>query len=260
MNLGFNGARFHMRVFEDRSLYWADQLGYLVWAEHSICDLGGPQGFYDFLPEWIETITQYYNHPSVIGWICANETYHCMALDPQVERMLFHITKTMDPFRPVIDASGGMHYETDIFDVHDYEQDPEKLSEYLKPMLKDENFAHSPIPRYRGNAPIREETYKGQPYWISECGGTFWAPTNKHQDGWGYGDTPADEESFIQRYEGLIQVMASHPRVCGFCYTQLTDIEQEQNGLYCYDRTPKFSKETYDRITIANKQLAEIEK
>ncbi len=261
MEIGFNGARFHRRVFEERSLYWADRLGYLVWAEYPIRDLSGPQGFCDGLPEWMETMNQYYNHPSVIGWICSNETYHSMVLDPNVVKMFYSITKTMDPFRPAIDASGGIHYDaTDMFDVHDYEQDPDKLYEYLKPMAENDEIFHSSVERYRGIAPIREEIYKGQPYWISECGGTLWNPENKDGSGWGYGETPTDEEAFIKRYEGLINVMASHPRVCGFCYTQLTDIEQEKNGLYYYDRTPKFSAESYERIRVANQSMAEIEK
>ena len=182
-----------------------------------------------------------------------------MVLDPNVEKMNYHITKTLDPFRPVIDASGGVHYETDMFDVHDYEQDPKKLEEYLKPMADDDKYVHTCAHRYRGNAPARPEIYNGQPYWISECGGTFYSQ-NKDEMGWGYGDAPADEEEFINRYEGLIKVMVSHPRVCGFCYTQLTDIEQEQNGLYYYDRTPKFSTQTYERIRVANQSIAEIEK
>ena len=260
MELGFNGARFHFRVFDDRSLYWADRLGYLVWGEHAIRDVGGPQGFCDFLPEWMETVAQYYNHPCVIGWICANETYHNMVLDEQVVRMLYRVTKTLDASRPVIDASGGIHYETDLFDVHDYDQNPASLAESLRPMQEDATAFHSPIPRYRGKAPIREETYCGQPYWISECGGTFWAAANKPKNGWGYGDTPSNEEAFAKRYEELIAVMASHPRVCGFCYTQLTDVEQEQNGLYCYDRSPKFSPATYARIRMANEQQAAVEK
>lgn len=260
MSLGFNGARFHYRVFEDRSLYWADQMGYLVWGEHSVRDLSGPQGFCDFLPEWIETINQYYNHPSVIGWICSNETYHRMVLDLDMERNLYHITKMLDPYRPVIEASGGVHCKTDMYDVHEYVQDPNELFEYLKPMINDENSFHCPVSRYRGNAPAREEVYTGQPYWISECGGTFWNPQNKGGQGWGYGNSPSTEEEFIRRYEGLIKVMCEHPRVCGYCWTQLTDIEQEQNGLFYYDRTPKFSNESYERIRNANQQVAYIEK
>lgn len=260
MSLGFNGARFHMRVFEDRSLYFADMMGYLVWAEHCIRDITGPQGFCDFLPEWMETINQYYNHPSVIGWICANETYHSSNLDLNVERNLYNITKTLDPYRPVIEASGGVHCITDIYDIHDYEQNPEKFKEYLKPMLSDESYFHCPIYRYRGKKPIYDEVYDGQPYWVSECGGTFWNPATADEEGWGYGDAPKTEEEVILRYEGLIDVMARHPRVCGFCWTQLTDIEQEQNGLFYYDRTPKFSSESYERIKKANKIVAEVEK
>ncbi len=264
MSLGFNGARFHSRVFEDRSLYWADQLGYLVWGEHPVRDLAGPQGFFDFLPEWMESVNQYYNHPCVIGWICSNETYHRMVLDLENERMLYRVTKTLDPYRPVIEASGGVHCETDMYDVHDYEQNPDKLYEDLKPMLDDKNYVHCPISRYRGKAPIRDEVYKGQLYWISECGGTFW--NNRKTDkegygvGWGYGDDPSRAIDFLQRYEDLIQVMREHPRVCGFCWTQLTDIEQEQNGLFYYDRTPKFSEQAYGRIRKANLIIAEVEK
>lgn len=260
MGLGFNGARFHHRVYEDRSLYWADHMGYLVWGEYPIADLSGPQGFCDYLPELTETINQYYNHPAVISWICVNEIYHKMVLDLNVEKMRYNMIKTIDPFRPVIDASGGVYCKTDMFDVHDYEQDPEKLAEYLKPMTDNDKYVHTCVHLYRGNAPARPEIYSGQPYWISECGGTFWNLKNKDKSGWGYGNVLADEEEFIKCYEGLIKVMASHPRVCGFCYTQLTDIEQEQNGLFYYDRTCKFFDQTYERIRIANQQTAKIEK
>ena len=108
---------------------------------------------------------------------------------------------------------------------------------------------------------MRKDVYKGQPYWVSEFGGTFWNPDiDKDSDAWGYGDAPKSEEEFISRFEGLVDTLLNHPRVCGFCYTQLTDIEQEQNGLYFYDRTPKFSKETYKRIYKALKAPSTIEK
>jgi len=257
MSLGFNGARFHERVFEDRSLYWADRLGYLVWGEHAMEDKSSAQGFCDFLPEWMETIKQYYNHPSVIGWMCANETYHSWEKEFPGVAGVYHVTKMLDPYRPVIDASGGVHGKTDMFDVHDYEQDPEKLAEYLKPMSEDENAFHSPIERYRGKGPLRDEYYDGQPYWISECGGTLY--NANHEAVFGYGMVETEDE-FAKRYEGLIEVMASHPRVCGFCYTQLTDVEYEQNGLFYYDRTPKFSNKIYERISAANRKVSVIEK
>ena len=128
-------------------------------------------------------------------------------------------------------------------------------------MRNDPSAFHNPITTSCGSAPKRaKEEYRGQPYWISEFGGAFWNLDRESKNGWGYGETPADEIAFAKRYEELTGIMLSHPRVCGYCYTQLTDIEQEQNGLYRFERTRKFSQETYDQIRSANLRVAEIEK
>lgn len=267
MELGFNGARLHQRAFEERTLYWADKLGYLVWDEFATCfnldtahGLSCAEGIQVFLPEWLELMQRDFNHPSLIGWAPFCESYHEMILDPNSHRVLYQMTKAYDPTRPVIDASGGMHYDTDMFDVHDYEQNPEVFRSYFEPMKEDETAFHCPIGRYVGNAPRRPIAYKGQPYWVSECGGTYWNPNAKPGDyGYGYGDTPRTEEEFAARYEGLIDVLLSHPRICGFCYTQIVDVEEEQNGLYAYDRSRKFADWVYDRIRAANKKIAKIE-
>jgi len=262
IELGFNGARLHQRVFEERTLYYADHMGYMVWAEEaSGIGLGSADATELILPEWMEIVNSHYNHPAVIGWCPFNETYHQLVLHEECLKAIYRITKALDPYRPVIDASGGVHYETDMFDVHDYEQNPAKLAQYLEPMLTSPDYFHSPIPRYRGKNPIRTEKYRGQPYWVSEYGGTFWNPNvvNDGKAAWGYGNAPKTEEEFAARYEGLTEVLLSHPRVCGFCYTQLTDIEQEQNGLYFYDRTRKFSDDVYDRIRKVNQKRAVIE-
>ena len=99
--------------------------------------------------------------------------------------------------------------------------------------------------------------FYGQPVWVSEYGGTYWNPDEP--GGWGYGNAPKSEAEFAERYAGLTKVLLDHPRICGFCYTQLTDIEQEQNGLYKYDRSRKFADEVYDRIREANVQLSYFE-
>ncbi len=260
MDLGFNGARLHQRVFEDRTLYYADMLGYIVWGEcASASDMTHTSIMEIFLPEWLEVMKGYYNHPSIIGWCCFNETYHCFELDSEAIKTVYRITKMFDSSRPVIDASGGVHYETDMFDVHNYEQDPEKLFENLKPMIDNPKKFHSPVFGYLGNQERRPETYIGQPYWVSEYGGTYWNPKGEDGNGWGYGEGPKKEAEFAKRYASLTSVLLSHPRVCGFCYTQLTDIEQEQNGLYFYDRSRKFSDFVYDEIKNANTQKAKIE-
>lgn len=170
-------------------------------------------------------------------------------------------TKLADPTRPCIDASGGWHYETDLFDVHDYEQDPCVYRSYFETMADDPTVCHVPIERYLGGNPRRPMEYKGQPYWVSEYGGTYWNPNaaQSSEDAWGYGASPRTAEEFAVRYEGLTRAMLENPRICGFCYTQLTDIEQEQNGLYFFNRTRKLPDWVYDRIRKTNLTPAAVE-
>lgn len=262
LDLGFNGARLHQRVFEERTLYWADKLGYMVWGEYANGNtVANAQFFEDFMPEWFEVMERDFNHPALVGWCPLNETYHAMELDIETHRIMYDMIKRYDPTRPCIDASGGMHYDTDMFDVHDYEQDPETYRKYFAPMVDDPMSCHVPIDRYVGNKPRRPIEYKGQPYWVSEYGGTFWNPavSKTSDEAWGYGDAPRTEEEFASRYVGLTKVLLEHPRICGFCYTQLTDIEQEQNGLFFYDRSRKLPDWVYDHIREANKMVAAVE-
>ena len=261
MDLGFNGARLHQRVFEERTLYWADQLGYLVWGEYANGSMvSDGRGIGYFLPEWMEVLNRDYSHPSIIGWCPFNESYWSHDIDGICQQVVYDMTKTADPYRPVIDASGGLHVVTDMFDIHDYEQDPSVLEQSLAPMLEDPTYIHNPL----HNNVLARHRYGGQPYWISEYGGTFWNPELVSagipgKEAWGYGNAPRTEEEFAARYEGLTTVLLKCPRVCGLCYTQLTDVEQEQNGLYRYDRSRKFSDFVYDRIRKANQQIAAIE-
>ena len=95
------------------------------------------------------------------------------------------------------------------------------------------------------------------PLFVSEYGGTWWCPGV--QGGWGYGETPQTEEEVCRRYCGLTKVLLDNPKICAFCYTQPYDIEQEQNGLFRYDRTPKFSPEIYRRIRETNLRPAAME-
>lgn len=254
MELGFNGGRLHQRVFEERTLYWADKLGYLVWGEYANgVPLNDALAIGKFLPEWMEVVLRDYSHPSIIGWCPENESYWKKDNNPICQTIYYDVTKQMDPYRPVIDASGGVHWKTDMFDIHDYDQNPDNLRKNLAPMLEDPMYCHNPIHQEQ----LRRHVYGGEPVWISEYGGTFWNPDEP--GGWGYGSTPDSEEAFAERYAGLTTVLLENPRICGFCYTQFTDIEQEQNGLYKYDRSRKFSDMVYNRIREANLQPAAME-
>nr|WP_249315597.1 sugar-binding domain-containing protein [Bacillus sp. FJAT-49711] len=251
MEMGFNGARLHEKVFEPRFLYWADKLGYLVWGEHANwgLDITTPTGLERFLPEWLEVVERDFNHPALIGWCPFNETWDLdgKKQNNEVLRIVYSVTKQVDPTRPVIDTSGNFHVETDIYDVHDYDQNPETFAARYESMKQGGEVFTTFADR---------QQYGGQPYFVSEFGGIWWNPNQKDEKGWGYGDRPKSEEEFLSRYEGLVSVLLDNPYMFGFCYTQLYDIEQEVNGLYTYDRKPKFDPEIIRSI---NSRKAAIE-
>ncbi len=73
---------------------------------------------------------------------------------------------------------------------------------------------------------------------------------------WGYGERPASLEEFYTRFEGLVAALLDDPLMFGYCYTQLTDVFQEQNGIYAFDRSEKFD---LARVTAAQTRKAAIE-
>lgn len=248
--MGFNGARLHEKVFEPRFLYWADKLGYLVWGEYPNwgLDQSRLKSISQILPEWIEEIDRDFNHPAIIGWCPFNETPQNQ--HPGLLQLIYQITKQLDPTRPVIDTSGYVHVETDIYDVHNYNQYPEEFKKLFEPFIKSDRIVLQHFPGL-------EVAYQGQPYFVSEYGGSWWNPEQQDHKAWGYGDHPKTEQEFINRYRGLTETLLFHPKMFGFCYTQLYDIELEVNGLYTYHRKPKFKPELIKRI---NSQIAAIEK
>ena len=236
---GFNGARLHQKVFEERFHYWADRLGYLTWGESSSwgADVNSPLAARNFLSEWREILLRDRNHPSIIAWTPFNETGHVSdaAQHARTEIDAYETCKALDPTRPVNETSGYVHVRTDLWTVHNYAQDPAKLREDLTPTAGKGVFR---------NFPDKEVEYAGQPYFVDEYGGIKWNPSVADEAGreksWGYGNTPADLDEFTARLEALTEVVLSLEHVSGYCYTQLTDVEQEQNGVYFYDRREKF--------------------
>jgi len=154
----------------------------------------------------------------------------------------------VDQTRPVIDTSGNFHVVTDIYDIHNYKQDVELFAKDFEPMANGGDVFET--------FPNRQQ-YSGQPYFISEYGGICWNPND--ENGWGYGDSPKSIEEYAERYVGLAEVLLKNPSICALCYTQLYDVEQEQNGIYFYDRTPKFSAEVMSKLKSAMEQKASIE-
>lgn len=269
---GFNGARLHQKVFEERFYYWADVLGYLTWGEASSwgMDLNDPVVARNFFSEWTETVVRDRNHPSLIVWTPHNEAWNPDRVQfPRFLTDLYNITKAIDPTRPFHDASGGMHVKTDIYSVHDYEQNPEQLKKNIlnggkmfqgqQYEVMDKNGRHLGFntPNYTDRYTFLE--YKHQmPYMIDEVGGIKWNPAqvDNSDTSWGYGQAPKSLEEFYTRLEGQIDALISiHGDVWGYCYTQLTDVELEQNGIYYYNRGLKFDMARIKKIFSKRPQL-----
>ncbi|WP_442546060.1 glycoside hydrolase family 2 protein [Arthrobacter sp. KN11-1C] len=259
MSAGFNGARLHEKVFEERFLYHADRLGYLVWGEFGDWGVsgGGTVGHNQkptssFVAQWLEALERDFNHPSIIGWCPLNETHQVLhdritVLD-DVTQAMFLATKLADPTRPVIDASGYAHRVrlTDIYDSHSYEQDPRKLHIEQAGLAEGIPFVNRSQFGQEYSVP-----YRGQPYFVSEFGGIWWNAEEAHQameddaagtdreTSWGYGERVRNEEEIYLRFQGLCDVLLDNPNMFGYCYTQLTDVFQEKNGLFNFDRSTK---------------------
>ena len=229
MQMGFNGARLHQKIFEPRFLYHCDRLGYMVWEEHGNWGMDLSSGkAWKFFPEWEEAIERDFNHPAIIGWCPFNETK--ILRDPDYLRYGYDLTKRLDPTRPVIETSGWYHVAGvgDVIDHHDYDQNPETFRQRYLDVAKGATvFPPKSAPGVR-------------PTFISEYGGIRWDTENTAENSWGYGNTPKSEAEFLDRFKGLAEALLQNPWISGLCYTQLTDVEQEVNGLYTYSRKPKF--------------------
>lgn len=258
MSLGFNGARLHQKVFDPRFLYWCDRLGYIVWGEYASWgfDHSNPRAVDVFLSEWKEAVERDFNHPSIIGWCPFNETwnYHGRRQYNALLSTVYDYTKAVDPTRPCIDTSGNFHVKTDIYDVHDYNYDVSFFKNNFDRLMIDNTlYEHVLL-----DNPNRQK-YNGEPVFVSEYGGIKWE-TDKAHKAWGYGKDVATEKEFAERYCGLTKELMQNKKMFGFCYTQLYDIEQEQNGLFTYTRERKFSDKVYEEIKKINSETAAIEK
>ena len=238
MSLGFNGARPHEKVFEEHYLYYADKVGYIIWGEYPNwgCTFveENQKGVEAFLNEWAEVVKRDRNHPSIIGWCPLNEAWadSKQRCDAVSQKRLYHLTKQLDPRRFVIGSSGGDLYITDIYDIHSYTDSPDTIRQILT-----EGFLQNPPEKFNDNDMLTIPELLKYPIFFSEFGGVSY----KNGDGWGY-HSASSEEAFIKNVNSKVQAVLDC-KCIGYCYTQLTDVEQEQNGLFTYERVPKFPAE-----------------
>ncbi|KAI0817612.1 glycoside hydrolase family 2 protein [Xylaria sp. FL0064] len=253
-NMGLNGCRKHQKVEDPVFLYWADKLGYLVWGEMANAYEFSIEYKDRFNQEWTEAVKRDINHPSVITWTPINESWGYPNLKGSVEqrdhiRSLYYLTKSLDPTRPVNDNCGWEHVVTDLSTFHDYSDAP-ALSESCATLEKTLNRDWCGRPMFLPPIDETEPATKhrpGAPILNTEFAGVNIAPTKakdekiKSQGGggdWGY-TTASDSRDLLNRIEALVKAVVQGSHVSGFVYTQLSDIEQEVNGLYSFDRKEK---------------------
>ncbi|MBA3873440.1 MAG: glycoside hydrolase family 2 [Anaerolineae bacterium] len=243
--MGFNGARKHQKVEEQRFHYWADKMGFLLWGEMANVYIYSETAIQRVATEWQAAIRRDYNHPSIIAWTPMNESWGVPNLmtDPRQAQHLvamYAITKSLDPSRPVISNDGWEHAKTDILTMHDYEG----KRDILTPRYATQASTLASRPADRDLA-LPGFPYEGQPIMVTEFGGIGYK--KDAQEGWGY-TTASDDEDFIERYKAVVESIYASDTISGFCYTQITDVEQEINGLLTYDRQPKAPLEIIKQI------------
>ncbi len=241
--MGFNGCRKHQKTEDPRFLYWADMLGYLVWGECAAPAVFNRNSVERLMSEWKDIIRRDYNHPCIVTWVPVNESWGVpdISFDRRQQHFsqaLYHYLHTLDPSRPVISNDGWAVTETDIVGIHNYahgqEGERERQQYFEETLSCRENLIH----RNSSPWPVFAEgfSYGGEPIVLTEFGGIAYDVSGER--GWGY--TSAEtEQVFLQEYRRIMEAVCRSKALWGYCYTQLTDVEQEINGLLTYDRKPK---------------------
>jgi beta-galactosidase/beta-glucuronidase len=252
--MGFNGVRKHQKIESPRYLYWADRLGLLVWEEMPSAYRFTRTAIKRIVREWTEAIERDYSHPCVIVWVPFNESWGVPELTAAREQRhaveaLYHLTKTLDPTRPVIGNDGWESSATDIIGIHDYDAN----IEHMRQRYATETAPQQLFDRRRpGGRVLTLDGYphRGQPIMLTEFGGIAFVkkPEPGVKQSWGYTRAKTDEE-FARMYRDLLEVVIHTPLFSGFCYTQFADTFQEANGLLSADRTPKIPLETIRKAT-----------
>lgn len=244
-SMGFNGVRKHQKIEDPRFLYHADRLGFLVWGEIAAAYVYSRKYVQRITREWMDEIVRDYNHPCIVAWTPLNESWGVPNIKDNIEQQshsaaMIYLTKSLDTTRPVISNDGWEHTCTDLLTIHDYEWQREILEKRYSSLENILQFCAAGRPLFANGW-----EYEGQPILVTEFGGISYQ--KGESEGWGYSNAVSDED-FAKRYNDVIAPLLASPYVQGFCYTELTDVEQEINGLLTYDREPKISVDTIREI------------
>jgi len=240
LQMGFNGARKHQKVEDERYLYYADVYGFIVWAEMPSMYDFTEQSAQNFQREWLLAVHQQYNHPCILCWVPFNESWgveHILTDKTQQDfvNKVYHATKQIDSMRPVITNDGWEHTISDFVTLHHYTQDGATLTKAFGDVA---GCVGGPWLDHDRQTFAQGYLHQGQPILLTEFGGTSFVK-DTFGGNWGYGSAVANDAEYLARLGNLVDSIRALPHMQGFCYTQLTDVYQEVNGLLYFDRTPK---------------------
>ena len=258
--IGFHGARLHQKAFEPKFLYYCDKSGYIVWGEYPSWGLRcfDIKNIGYAINEWTEEIQRDFNHPSIIAWCPLNEAWNDGYMNRgfvrecsiEYVRLMYSVTKVCDSTRPCVGSSGGFHCdETDLYDFHDY-GGYDRFAQVFDDFEQHGQLLREPNLVPKNSLP----NYRGQPLFVSEYGGQ-----SVSSNGWGYNTDHLTAQQWVDNICRITGLIKSKPYIAGACYTQLYDVEQEQNGLYTYDDEPKFDVAQARQLKQAFTQKAQIE-
>ncbi len=242
--MGFNGVRKHQKIEDPRFLFWADRLGLLVWEEMPSAYRFTRESVERLTRQWLEALARDASHPCIVAWVPFNESWGVPNLPERAEERhyiesIYHLTRTIDPSRPVIGNDGWESVATDIIGIHDYDVDPEH---HLRRYGGGSSWPAALQSERPGGRllVLSGQEHAVQPLVLSEFGGITCSPDQSGT--WGYSRSPSADD-LSKRYLALLTVVRSLGTFCGFCYTQFADTYQEANGLLSADRVPKFPLE-----------------
>ncbi len=235
--MGFNGARKHQKLEDPYYNYYAEELGFLTWCEMPSAYRFCSDEVAAITKEWQEIVKEGRNCTSNVCYVPLNESWGAREIgrdkaQQSFARALYCLTKSLDPTRLVSTNDGFENISpTDIVSIHDYG------------IARAEEFAEKYLDGYDELYPqgwplfAEGEKYEGQPVLFTEFGGRAMQADAKG-GAWGYSGAAANEEEFLKQLESIMQGVRSC-NFQGYCYTQLTDVQQEVNGLLTAERKPK---------------------
>ena len=246
--MGYNGVRKHQKFEDPRFLYWADKLGLLVWGELPSAYWLRDSQKRNMMRDLSEAIARDYNHPCLITWVPLNESWGAPFIETHREAQrladaLYAMVHCLDGTRLISGNDGWEQASTDLFTVHDYTAWPEQLS----PAYRQDDAMLSGHPGGSRMVTAQGYDHHVKPRLLTEFGGI--AMKKDAGDGnWGYNGAETDEVAFLKRFEAITKAVRNDPQFVGYCYTQLTDVFQEVNGLLDMHRNPKVPLEEIQRI------------